>query len=188
MKVGIAHARPMHGAAMLAKTRNLKMARSSHAYKCGRLSLGRCAAQQGADFGAIAREAKADDHAIGCLQSLDFDHRALAAQVRSIQPLSDAAVSCVVIEIVKPAYRRARSRVQGVTMSFPAIAAFRPKSSSALRRSASGRSADIKPSSAYEDDILRARDPQIRNRLLYLFSEDGARGRWQARCRAEDKS
>jgi hypothetical protein len=70
MKVGIAHARPMHGAAMLAKTRNLKMARSSHAYKCGRLSLGRCAAQQGADFGAIAREAKADDHAIGCLQSL----------------------------------------------------------------------------------------------------------------------
>ena len=61
--------------------------------------------QQGADFPTAAQVSKAPDHAIGGPQALDLDHRPLAAQILSVEPLGDHPVSSVTIEIVEPLCR-----------------------------------------------------------------------------------
>ena len=61
--------------------------------------------QQGADFRSAAQIAKAPDNAIGGPQALDLDHRPLAAQILSVQPLGDNPISSVAVEIIEPSRR-----------------------------------------------------------------------------------
>ena len=130
------------------------------------------AQQQRAHLVAAALVSKASNHAIGGPQALDLDHRALAAEIFFVQPLGDDPVSPVAIEIVEPLRRFVRSRVHGVTISLPAMAAFSPKASSALRRSVRGKAVD---SRAVGRDQHVEKD-QPRRRFLRQTTNSACRG------------
>ena len=63
--------------------------------------------QLGSHLVAAAQISKASDHTVGGPQALDLDHRALAAEIFSVQPLGDDPVPPVMAEIIKP-FRRLR--------------------------------------------------------------------------------